>query len=172
MSSSVGRCTVNARRSLRRRKPSNQHSSTPRQGQPQERGRGGKAGWTRGQVAMHREGWRCLIWQEEGSTPKASSSDLRGLQGMPRHPGLPLGSSKPRRSWALGTHLGCLPAEGTHSHITAFLTNRSVLLWGPSQGSRGLQNLPCTLICCQHQCPRTASQETASSLARCHSPVR
>lgn len=35
---------MNARRSLRRGKPSKQHSSMPRQGQPQERGRGSKAG--------------------------------------------------------------------------------------------------------------------------------
>ena len=104
-------------------------STAPCQGRASPRRRAGEARQDRQEDECPCAGkdGRCPTWREKGSTPKAGSSDLRGLHGMPRHPGLPLGSSKPRRSQVLGTHLGALPAEGVHSHIPAFPANRSVL---------------------------------------------
>lgn len=98
-------------------KASRQWSPTGRQGQPQERGRAGKAGWTRGRVSLCREGWETSDLARAGQHPQSRHSDLRGHNGVLR-------SSKPQRSWALGTCLGGLLAKGVHGHITTFPTNR------------------------------------------------
>lgn len=137
--------------------------------QPQERDRGGTAGWTRGRVSMHGEGQKMSDLAAPQKPVAQTCEDF-----MLRHP---LGSLTPRRSWALGTHCGLW------GHTTGVCQQR-----GDTSTSQHFPNWPCPAEndggllkarghtkAAPHPVPLLSWDSTpgdSTLLTWCHTPVR